>query len=748
MFIKPNKTVLRRGLLVLGGALLLWILLIIRLFYLQVLSYDDYHKLVIDNITSETTITAPRGLIYDCNMTPIAINVQVERVFISPCDIQSEEEKVLVSQGLSEILDVDYDTIYEKAGRYYRMDETIKNNVEEEKADEVRAFINEHKLTCIHLAETSKRYYPFGTLASQVIGFVGAEGKGAYGIELEYDTYLQGVSGKIITAVNARGGSMPTKYESYIDAESGYNIVSTLDYKIQSTLDSYLEETFYENKVANRVCGIVMNVNTGAILAMGTYPNFDLNTPNQLDEWSLSQISQYGEGTEEYQEKYNEYLLELWRNKAISYLYEPGSTFKVVTAAMGFEENVVTPTDMFTCTGSYAVDLGNGHTQNVSCHRTTGHGTVTFARGLQQSCNPTMMQLAKRIGVPSFYKYFEAFGYTEKTGIDLPGESAGIYSTQANMHNLELAIYAFGQTFKTTAIQQITAISAVANGGTLVTPHVVSKLVDDDGNVIKSFEPETRRTVISEETAKIVTDILQEGVSTDGGAKNAYVKGYKVAAKTGTSQKRDKLSESGEDIYRVGSCIAYAPAENPQVAILIVVDEPFGNSVYGSMVAAPYVSKTMGEVLAYMNIDPVYTEEELLAVEVSVTNYTGMSITEAKAALESAGIKYKVYGSGETVNDQMPRSGSIMSKESGTVLLYTGDAAATGTVEVPDLTDMTISQANYALTTAGLNIRLTGAVQSSAAGAKAVSQSVAPGTVVPYGTTVTVNFLYINVTDG
>ena len=226
MFIKPNKTVLRRGLLVLGGALLLWILLIIRLFYLQVLSYDDYHKLVIDNITSETTITAPRGIIYDCNMTPIAINVQVERVFISPCDIQSEEEKVLVSQGLSEILDVDYDTIYEKAGRYYRMDETIKNNVEEEKADEVRPFINEHKLTCIHLAETSKRYYPFGTLASQVIGFVGAEGKGAYGIELEYDTYLQGVSGKIITAVNARGGSMPTKYESYIDAESGYNIVT------------------------------------------------------------------------------------------------------------------------------------------------------------------------------------------------------------------------------------------------------------------------------------------------------------------------------------------------------------------------------------------------------------------------------------------------------------------------------------------------------------------------------------------
>lgn len=767
MLIKPSKTVIRRGILFLAASLVLWLVLMIRLFVLQVVKYDSYHKLVVDNITSSTTISASRGIIYDCNMTELAYDVPVERVFISPCDIANEEQKLAVCENLSQLLEVDYDTILEKANKKERQDETVKTMVEKEDADRVRAFVTEYNalvkkqnesrakddqlpiLSCIHFAETSKRYYPFGSLGAQTIGFTGSDGQGLFGLELAYNSYLQGVSGKIITAVNAKGGSMPTKYESYIDAENGYNIVTTIDYKIQSILDNYVEETFYDNGAGNRACGVVMNCKTGAILALSTYPNFDLNDPYTLDDWSVSQLASEVPESDEYKEKQKELLMELWNNKCISYLYEPGSTFKVITSAIAFEEKKVNPyVDTFYCPGkNYVVDLGNGQTKTIGCHKEGGHGTVTYAVGLQQSCNPTLMQAAQRIGRQSFYKYFQAFGYTERTGVDLPGEYRSIYGSYSDFYITELCVYSFGQTFKVTPLQQLTGICTVANGGTLVTPYVVSKLTDDDGNVIKSFEPEARREVVSEDTCKLVTQILQEGVSGDGAAKNAYVKGYKIAAKTGTSQKQDKFDENGERPYRVGSCMAYGPVDDPQIAVLIICDEPSG-SPYGSRTAAPYVARTVRDIFSYMNIEPVYTDYEKEHLAYQVSDYTGLNADTVEQTLKDAGLSVKRYGSGDIITSQMPQKGAQIQKDRGFVVLYTGGEAATKTVTVPSLIGWNESNAMYLTATNGLNLYVdsVGPVSENSA-SLSYKQSIAEGTEVPYGTPVTVYFQYTNLQD-
>ena len=770
--LKPSRTILRRGTVFLIAACVLWVILMIRLFVLQIVKYDYYHKLVVDNVTSTTTISANRGIIYDCNMTELAYDMAVERIFISPAEIENDEQKQVLAENLSRLLNVEYDFVMEKANKdKTRKDETIKNRVEKEEADTVRAFVNEYNekikmeneaheedeqkplLSCVHFAETAKRYYPFGSLAAQTIGFTGTDGQGLFGLELEYNSYLQGVSGKIITAVNARGSSLPTKYESYVDAESGYNIVTTIDHKVQSILESYLEESFYDNKAGNRVCGLVMDVNTGGILAMATYPNFDLNDPYVLDGWSTEQLNAYVEGTEEYSEAEAQLRMELWNNKCISSLYEPGSTFKIITTSMAIEEKRINPyVDTVVCPETYYVDP-NDHTQNpVNCHKLGGHGQLTYAEGLQQSCNPCLMEMAKRLGRNVFYKYFQAFGYTERTGIDLPGEYRSIYSPYSDFYLYELCIYSFGQTFKVTPLQQLTGICTVANGGTLVTPHIVSKLIDDDGNIIKSFEPEAKRRVVSEETCETVTRILQEGVSGNGAAKNAYVKGYKIAAKTGTSQKQDKYDENGERPYRVGSCVSYAPSDNPQFAVLIICDEPNGDSVFGSMTAAPYVSRTTGDILSYMNIDPVYTEAELASLAYTAPDFSGMTVEEARAKIEADGLEAKVFGSGEIVTSQMPEKGTQFQKDRGFVVLYASGEGEQRMVTVPDIAVdrwMDEENAKYVCAINGLNLYIYGIGNN---GTDDISysyrQSLEPGTQVPYGTPITVYFRYYMESDG
>lgn len=761
------------------------VLLLFRLFDLQVVNYDKYQEIVMNQLTRETNTTPERGKIYDTNGNLLVTNTTVYRVFISPYDIaggedvfseipedeydmqlsvmastiSQNENAVLIAKKCEELLGVDYETTMEKAKKITRRDETIMKNVDPDTAAELRQFISDNGLTnMLCLSADSKRYYCYGDLACHVLGFTNSEGDGVYGIESTYNDYLNGVSGKYITARDALGQDMPFKYESYVGAENGANLVITIDLRLQYELENQLKAAYDAALPSERVCGLAMDPNTGAILAMAVYPNYDCNSPYELAEEFLSELStsEYEEGSEEYNSLKSSLIYKMWNNKVVSETYEPGSTFKVITASVGLEENVVTPEDHFFCSGSYK---GEGFANAISCHKTQGHGEVTFARGLQQSCNPTLMQLIEKIGRSTFYKYFEAFGYTGRTGVDLPGEAYGIYLEESAMHATELAVYSFGQTFKCTPLQQLTAICAVANGGYLITPHVLKEMVDDDGNVIYSYESEEKLQIISEETCKTVSSILAEGVATDGGAKNAYVKGYSIAGKTGTSQKQDKwvyqydeegniIPGSGERPYRIGSTMAYAPADDPQIAVLIMVDEPTGGNSYGSVVAAPYIAKFLEAALPYLGIDPVYTEEELASVDVGITNLVGLNYDDACLYLSNRKLSFKKVGKGNTVTAQSPAGGSRLLTESGVVYLYTDERQPEDNIEVPDLMGMTALAANRLVINSSLNIKIEGATNyANSTGAVVVAQSPAAGTMVTKGTIITVEFRHMDGTD-
>lgn len=746
--------------------------IVARLFFLQIIKYDEYQKLVIDQVTVETKIDAERGDIFDSNMNTLASTTTSWRVFISPRDItdtanknaikevfdfsfrsngivdisKTESQQELISRGLSEILGVDYDTIYQKTQKKNRRDETIKKNVDEETVELVRRFIKDNNLTNqVHIEATSTRYYNYGSLASNVIGFTGSDNQGLYGLERSYDEQLSGTPGRYVTAQDAKGSSMPFEYSSLVEAKDGYDLVTTLDLRIQYELERQLQATYADSLPQNRVCGIVMDVNTGGILAMATYPDFDLNDPFTLNDFyqGLLDDSEYEVGSDEYKAQKTAYLNEMWSNKPVTQLYEPGSTFKIITSAIALEEKKVSLTDRFNCPGYYVVSG-----VRISCHKSEGHGTVTFARGLQQSCNPVMMMTAERIGTELFYKYFKAFGYMEKTGIDLPDESNGIFHTLSSFRSVELATASFGQRFKVTPLQQLTAVCAVANGGNLVTPHLMKYLLDSDGNVVEEYETSVKRQVISSETASTLTAVLEEGVSTDGGARNAYVKGYKVAAKTGTSEVFDILDENGNSYLRIGSCVAYAPADDPQIAVIIIVDQPTVGSKYGSTVAAPYISDFLEAVLPYLGVEPTYTSEELASLDVTVANYVGENVSDAKKKIAGQSLSYEVIGNGDTVTSQVPAAGSTLSPETGRVILYTGDSVAQNSVTVPNVVGKLASNANKILVNSGLNIKITGAQNyDSGSGAVVVSQSPAAGSTVAKGSIVTVEFRHMDTSD-
>lgn len=757
------------------------------LFNIGVIQHDYFEREVLEQLTLETTVSANRGSIYDCSGNILATNATVWLLFISPRDIaermkEDEEAKakynaatakeresmkktwvytltdengatrdvaldVYIATLFSGMFDISYDKIMEKCGKKTSRYAEIKKDITDEQADAIRAVIKEHGLVDqIYIRATTQRYYPYDSLASHAIGFLNSDGKGIYGLEAYYNDLLEGTSGKYVRAQDAHNKELAFEFETYIAAENGYNIVTTLDMNIQYALENQLNATRIESCANERVTGIVMDVKTGGILAMATSPGFDLNDPYTLDEDSLAELAEeYEPGTQEYNSAYYESLYYMWNNKAVTNLYEPGSTFKIITSASALEENVVKVTDHFFCAGSLRVE---GYGQPISCHRRGGHGNVTFAEGLQQSCNPTLMQVAARLGTATFYKYFKSFGYTSRTGIDLPGEVYGIYHDEKDFHNVELAVYSFGQTFKTTPIQQLTAISAIANGGWLVTPHLMKEVTDSDGNVVETYVDKNKRQVISKETSKILAQILEEGVSGNGGAKNAYVKGYRVAAKTGTSQKRDKFSATGEDIYRVGSCVAFAPADDPQVAVVIIVDEPMKGSVYGSIVAAPYVSNLLSYILPYLGIEPQYTEEEQKKIEISIGNYVGATVETANADLGWRGIKYEIIGDGDTITAQVPKAGSTIEKERGKLLLYCGSATPKNSITVPDVVGKTAENANRVLVNLGLNVVFEGAQNyTTGEGATVISQSPAAGETVPEATVVKIELRHLNISD-
>ncbi len=754
-----------------------WGILIGRLFLLQIVDNDKYQAIVIDQLTKEYTTDAERGKIFDCNMKLLATNTTTYRVFISPYDINNyepakndadaptkEQAKAMIADKLVELLGVDRQTVLEKFAKTNRLDETIKKNVDPETATVLREFVRDNGFTgMINISATSRRYYPYGSLASHLIGFTNSEGDGVYGIEATYNDYLQGTSGKYITARNALQQDMPFKYESYVGAENGANLVSTVDMRLQHELENQIIAAYESAQATNRVCGIVMDVNTGGILAGAVYPNYDCNDPYALDEEHLQKLidSGYAEGTDEYNELRTNLIYEMWNNKIVSEPYEPGSTFKIITSAIALEEGVVHVDDPFYCHGSY---IPEGYNKPISCHRTWGHGAVTFARGLQQSCNPLMMNTIEKIGRDTFYKYFEALGYTTKTGVDLTGEAYGSYHKKNDMHAVEMAVYSFGQTFKATPLQQLTAICTVANGGYLVTPHVLSEMVDDDGNVIYSYETEQKVQIFSEETCKTVTQILAEGVATDGGAKNAYTKGYSVAAKTGTSQKQDKYvyyDAEGNVVtfedewvtsdrpYRVGSTVAYAPADDPQIAVIIIVDEPdLSGGSFGSIVAAPYISNFLSVAMPYLGYEPQYTAQELASIDVGVANYVGMEVEDALLNITNRKLSFKRIGNGPTVVAQTPEGGTRLSTDSGVIYLYTGEALPSDTVAVPDVIGQTASACNKLIVNSKLNIKIVGATNYNVGtGAQVISQTPAAGTMVAPGTIVTVEFRYLDGTD-
>ncbi len=746
-------------------------LLIGVLFKMQILGYEKYQQDVIDNLTVETTEKANRGKIYDSNMNLLATNTTAYRIFISPKDIQhttytnliekslnrvrygnsvnaaasSKREDEIIAEGLSAILGVDYDTIIEKTAKKNRRDETIKTNVDSETAQKVREFISEYGFTEeIHVSALSLRYYCYDNLASHVLGFTGSEGGGLFGLELYYNEVLKGTDGRYITAQDAHGNDMPFDYESYYEAENGLNLVTTIDMTIQYELEKQLEATLADSGATDRVCGIVMDVNTGAILAMAVKPDFDLNDPYTLVDYFTDELEALGlgEDSEEYANKKNELRNEMWNNKCVNALYEPGSTFKVITSAMCLDEATVKENDMFNCAGSLVVGGARIH-----CWKHAGHGSLSFRDGLSVSCNPVLMTMASKLGSENFYNYFENFGYLEKTGIDLPGESAGIFHEKDALGTVELAVASFGQRFKTTPIQQITALSAVANGGYLVTPHLVKGYADDDGNMVYTYSSQAKRQVVSRASCDIISDILEESVSGNGGGKNAYVRGYKVAAKTGTSEKLDL----GTDVEKyIGTTVAYAPADDPQIAVLIIVDEPGEKaaSYYGSVVAAPYCAKLLESVLPYIGIEPSYTDEELKALDITLGNYAGYTPENAKQKIEALGLKCEIIGNGEKVRYTIPEAGASFSKNGGRVLLYTDKDIDADTATVPNVMGKTGSAANQMLINSGFNVEISGALNyESGQGAVVVSQSVEAGTKAEKGSVVKIELRHLDSHD-
>lgn len=745
-----------------------FLLLSIRVLAIQIGDNERYQSVVIDQLTREATLSAKRGDIYDTNMEVLATNVTVWRVFISPRDIVSAEEErqalieeggkaaegvstvpqaELIADGLSSILEgVTRQKVLELAADIRKLDKTVARNVENEVADKIRAFIDEHGLESqIYLEAGTKRAYLYDNLAAHVLGFTGTDGNGLFGLEKKYDEQLAGKPGQYIIARDAYHREMPFKYQSYIEPEDGLGLVSTIDLRIQYELERQLEATLTESRAGNRVTGIVMDVKTGAIRAMATKGDFDLNDPWTLNAPAALTLDNagYAKGSEEYNALLTELRYAMWNNKAVTETYEPGSTFKIITSAMCLEEGVVTPYEPFYCAGSLMVE---GWSKPIHCHKRTGHGHVTFTTGLQQSCNPVLMTIAQRLGIEKFVNYFSAFGYREKTGIDLPGEASTIF--HSSMSIVDLATASFGQNFRVTPIAQLTAVCAVANGGYLVTPHFLESFVDGEGNVVERYDATERRQVVSTETCRTLIDILEKGVSGDGGAKNAYVAGYRVAAKTGTSEKRDKVDAAGEKSYRIGSTVAFAPAEDPQIAVLIMVDEPMGGSVYGSIVAAPYVANLLKVVLPYMGIEANYTAEELEKLEVNLLDYTGWLVDDAVRSMGYVGLDYTVVGNGTKVTHQIPPGGAQLAKDTGRVIFYCGDETPVNSVTVPDVMGRSASVANKMLIDAGLNVRIEGTRNyGTGAGAVVVAQSPAADASVTPGTIVTVEFRYLDGTD-
>lgn len=667
-----SQRTLKRSSVVIVLILLAFLLLCCRIFAIQVFDFERYQKKVIDQLTTESPVLAARGQILDATGRVLATERTVYRVSLFPNVVARADDNAAlreqIARGLAEVIDgLTREKVLEHLDHTKALERTVARSVDADTANRVLGVIDRLQLhDMVTVDAVSTRYYPYGDLASHLIGFTGSDGQGLYGLELQYDALLKGQNGSYVTARDSMGNELPTPFESYIPAVNGSTLYTTVDAYVQAALEEQLERTLIESNAQNRVCGIVMDVKTGGILAMATGPSFDLNDPFSLNAAATAELEALGlpRDSEAYAAAQSRLLLEMWSNKAVTEIYMPGSTFKTLTCSAVLEEKaVIDLNERFFCSGALQVC-----DRTIHCHKVGGHGSLTFAEGLQNSCNPVMMTIAARLGCDTFYDYVKAFGLLEKSGIDLPGEGNSIFHAASNFTELDLATASFGQNFKVSILQMIAAVGAVANGGELLEPYVVEKAVDADGNVVYEHQREVRRRVISEQTSKTVCEILAAGVAGSGGAKNAYVAGYRVAAKTGTSEK------IGDDrTARIGSCVAFAPADDPQVAIIIVVDEPTDGSRYGSVVAAPYAANVLEAILPYLGVEPVYTVEELENLMLTVPSCVGWSRSEAERVLRLSGIDFAFEGQGELVVAQTPNGGDRIKAEGAHVTLMLGD---------------------------------------------------------------------------
>ena len=710
-----------------------------RLVYLMVVKSDFYQQKAAQQQLYDTELAAERGEIYDRNGDLLATSAQVWTVYITPNSFKSitDEAKLNavksdIATNLSAILGLDYQTVLDytnKSTSYVK----VKTNVEKPEADLVRKYISESQYkvgSYIGLDESSKRYYPNDSLASVVLGFVGVDNQGLSGLELQYDDELTGIPGRVVAAKDATGNDMQMSYELEIAATPGNSLITSIDSYVQSVCEKYLQQAITDNKVTERGAVICMNVNTGEILAMAVKEDFDPNNPFILSAADQAIVDAL-EGDEK-----TAMLSELrnmqWRNKAVSDTYEPGSVFKIVTAAMALEEGVTSLGSHYNCNG-YIVVAG----QRYNCHKRSGHGAETMTQAVQNSCNPVFITFGQQLGATTFSKYFEAFGLSRKTGIDLPGESTPVYHTLDKMGVTELASSSFGQTFNITPIQMITAISAAVNGGYLVQPHIVNEIRDVDGNTVKSVGSSVKRQVISTETSETIR-VLMEAVVDGGGGKNAYVSGYRIGGKTGTSQKVSKINQTGETGLYVASFCGVAPINDPEIAVLVILDEPHGDAYYGGTIAAPVGGQILSEILPYLGYEPQYSEEELSKMAVKIPSVTGLSVEKAKQAINEKGLTYKIIGDGDTIVKQFPAATDSLYSD-GLVMLYTSGESQPEKVQVPDFNGLTLSGVNELASSKKINVQYSG-ISSSGSGVVAYKQSIEQGTEVDAGTIVTVYF--------
>ncbi len=738
---KANRTILGRTvfLLVVCG-FLIFIPLIAQLYKLQISEHEYWQQKALSQQTRGTTIEANRGTIYDRNYKTLAISASVESVYIAPKYIDSEnyeEESRLIASGLSEILGIDYDTIYEKTQKKDSYYQSIARKLEADVIEKVRQFKTDNDLDAIQIEPDTKRYYTYGTFASQVLGFVNVDNDGIEGFEMYYDEKLAGTAGKIVSLKNAKGTSMFDTYEKYYDAEDGLSAVLTIDETIQHLLEKHLEQAVIDDYVENRGAAIVMEPKTGEILGMAVTGGSDLNSPRTLTEEEEASIAEL-EG-EEYDKAKTAILLEKWRNKCVADTYEPGSIFKIITCSMALEEGVVTLDSTFTCTGSAKVA---GWSKPISCWKKAGHGEQTLTRALQNSCNPAFISIGLKVGQEKFYEYLQAFGFGQKTGIDLPGEASGLLHDYNDFlsNDVSLAVASFGQTFTVTPIQLITAACAVVNGGYLMQPHIVKEFVDSNGVVQETVEPTVVRQVISEETSTTMRQLLQAVVD-DGSGRNAQVAGYSIGGKTATSEKIS-ATEDTTGKYVV-SFLAVAPAEDPQIALLVLLDTP-GEEIpqsqrSGGYLAAPLAGKILAEMLPYLGVEQSYTGEELFGSEVTMPGVTGWSVEDAEEVLNNKSMTYKVVGEGDVVTGQLPADGAKITTSSE-VILYTEDDVPSDTVTVPNVVGMSPEEANRTIVNAGLYMSPSGALTEEVATVKATSQSLEYGTEVARGSVIDVEF--------